>query len=444
MKNKVLTKLAQTRLAVNYILRNRIIKQADVSRTQEKKDPYLYPEIEPKTNYRWVYPSKANVIPAVENYDTNPLDNGDEFSITTPADGKVYFRTEQDMNNHILNPEEYPLFTHTDYPYPFKMPASEQMVYPGDVDYDPYKGVIKTHEYRFVPYNRNKKEPAIPQLKNIYTLKPNTVATKQNTYVYPKPPMYKYRQQYNSENTLHTKLFGVPAYRTNYNIDITNIDEMVDRDEMNNDIGTAYWKETVAQPYLDTENALLFMNQQTRDGRRARNFLKSTGFELSDEAINDLQQRILELNKEYSDRRDIDFARFNREEHYNKYKKYKPGTATWLAKRDRLMHDYIDRTPIGLAHNSGVVPKMLTSIPYYGYHMLPYTQFAASDWRDLYKNKEGLRANIALTRKENPWLDNGLKTVGNLFKQINTNKNKNSQQTGVGSGVGGVAGLSTK
>lgn len=73
MNKQVLIKLAQVRLAINYVLRNRV-KQAAVDRT-----------------------------PTIPVWDFNPYDNGDKFYMNNGTKG-YYYRSAADMEAHAQNP----------------------------------------------------------------------------------------------------------------------------------------------------------------------------------------------------------------------------------------------------------------------------------------------------------------------------------------------------
>lgn len=98
MKNKVLVKLAQTRLAINHVLRGRMMKRG-----------YYRPEPKPTTT----------PIPC---WGANPYSDGTRFESTSPitGGGTLYFMNEQDMMNHNSNPDQYPIRA----PYYFGLPQT--------------------------------------------------------------------------------------------------------------------------------------------------------------------------------------------------------------------------------------------------------------------------------------------------------------------------------
>lgn len=99
MKNKVLVKLAQTRLAINHVLRGRMMKRG-----------YYRPE-----------PKQPTPTP-VPFWDANPYSDGTRFESTSPitGGGTLYFMNEQDMMNHNSNPDQYPIRA----PYYFGLPQT--------------------------------------------------------------------------------------------------------------------------------------------------------------------------------------------------------------------------------------------------------------------------------------------------------------------------------
>ena len=98
-KQAILQKLARVRLAINYVLRDRMTKQG-----------YYRPE--PK-------PPEPTPVPF---WEANPYSDGTRFESTSPitGGGTLYFMNEQDMMNHNSNPDQYPIRA----PYYFGLPQT--------------------------------------------------------------------------------------------------------------------------------------------------------------------------------------------------------------------------------------------------------------------------------------------------------------------------------
>lgn len=77
MNKQALIKLAQVRLAINYVLRNRMQKQAT---------------------------SNQDASATIPTWSSNPYDNGQEFSQPNEFFGKTYYRSQADLDANLANP----------------------------------------------------------------------------------------------------------------------------------------------------------------------------------------------------------------------------------------------------------------------------------------------------------------------------------------------------
>lgn len=92
MNKQVLIKLAQVRMAINHVLRQRgLIKQAILERPWNMSN---------QSSNSLPSQPKPQPVPA---WNFNPLKNGNEFKVNNQ-----WFSNENDAMNHLNNPQMYP------------------------------------------------------------------------------------------------------------------------------------------------------------------------------------------------------------------------------------------------------------------------------------------------------------------------------------------------
>lgn len=264
-----------------------------------------------------------------------------------------------------------------------------ELVNPGDYNYNPYQG-YNLESHNFEPYDANShyrfSEKFGPKI-TMQDLIPYQVSTNKNPYLHAKP----YRPERLSE-LLHRKLFGFPVHKLNLDLDADTAMENRTKAIQSAIIPSHYERQQAYREHSKLLGDLFQRNFGTKSVSKDTPFLnigKVNQFSRNLPVyFMDLFGNPVEVPIPLDRGEAWDFTK-NQRRIYNAEKDFRQNSLNvedrlgehplhwksnpedwWNKNRSKLMHFYIDQSPIGMAHK--LFPSMVTGAPYAVYHALPF------------------------------------------------------------------------